>query len=161
MLNCLAPTAVNFHISSQKTAGERKLLLDEFKAAPRALMTNARCLTEGVDVPAIDCVVFANPKQSTTDIIQASGRAMRLYKGKRYGYIVVPIVVPENTEFAEFAETTAFRTIVRIITALSVHDTRIVDVLRAMHHGRVSEREDHQDRRQGAGRHAHVARSLR
>jgi superfamily II DNA or RNA helicase len=136
VLNCLAPTAVNFHISSQKTAGERKLLLDEFKAAPRALMTNARCLTEGVDVPAIDCVVFADPKQSTTDIVQASGRAMRLYKGKKYGYIVVPIVVPENTEFAEFAETTAFRTIVRVITALSVHDTRIVDELRAIHHGR-------------------------
>ena len=138
VLNCLAPTAVNFHISSQKTAGERKLLLDEFKTAPRALMTNARCLTEGVDVPAIDCVVFADPKQSATDIVQASGRAMRLYKGKKYGYIVVPIVVPENTEFAEFAETTAFRTIVRIITALSVHDKRIVDELRAIHHGRVS-----------------------
>ena len=136
VLNCLAPTAVNFHISSQKTAGERKLLMDEFKAAPRALMTNARCLTEGVDVPAIDCVAFADPKQSATDIVQASGRAMRLYKGKKYGYIVVPIVVPENTEFAEFAETTAFRTIVRIITALSVHDTRIVDELRAIHHGR-------------------------
>ena len=99
-------------------------------------MTNARCLTEGVDVPAIDCVAFADPKQSATDIVQASGRAMRLYKGKKYGYIVVPIVVPENTEFAEFAETTAFRTIVRIITALSVHDTRIVDELRAIHHGR-------------------------
>ena len=112
-------------------------MLDEFKAAPRALMTNARCLTEGVDVPAIDCVVFADPKQSATDIVQASGRAMRLSKGKKYGYIVVPIVVPENTEFAEFAETTAFRTIVRIITALSVHDTRIVDELRAIHHGRM------------------------
>jgi hypothetical protein len=136
VLNCLAPTAVNFHISSQKTAGERKLLLDEFKTAARALMTNARCLTEGVDVPAIDCVVFADPKQSATDIVQASGRAMRLYKGKKYGYIVVPIVVPENTEFAEFAETTAFRTIGRIITALSVHDTRIVDELHAIHHGR-------------------------
>jgi superfamily II DNA or RNA helicase len=136
VLNCLTPTAANFHISSQKTAGERKLLMDEFKAAPRALMTNARCLTEGVDVPAIDCVAFADPKQSTTDIVQASGRAMRLYKGKKYGYIVVPIVVPENTEFAEFAETTAFRAIVRIITALSVHDTRIVDELRAIHHGR-------------------------
>ena len=148
VLNCLQPRASNFHISSHKTAGERKLLLDEFKAAPRALMTNARCLTEGIDVPAIDCVLFADPKQSATDIVQASGRAMRLYKGKKYGYIVVPIVVPENTEFAEFAETTAFRTIVRIITALSVHDKRIVDELRTMH-------------RQGASRHALVARSLR
>ena len=101
-------------------------------------MTNARCLTEGIDVPAIDCVVFADPKQSATDVVQASGRAMRNAKGKKYGYIVVPIVVPEGMEFDEFAETTAFKTIVRIITALSVHDTRIVDELRAIHHGRIS-----------------------
>src|SRR5262249_1267087 len=137
VLNCLQPQAENFHISSHKSAGERKLLLDEFKQSPRALMTNARCLTEGIDVPAIDCVVFADPKQSATDVVQASGRAMRNAKGKKYGYIVVPIVVPEGMEFDEFAETTAFRTVVRIITALSVHDTRIVDELRAIHHGRV------------------------
>ena len=137
VLNCLQPSAKNFHISSHKSAGQRKLLLDDFKAAPRALMTNARCLTEGIDVPAIDCVVFADPKQSTTDVVQASGRAMRNAEGKKYGYIVVPIVVPEGMEFDEFAETTAFRTVVRIITALSVHDTRIVDELRAIHHGRV------------------------
>ena len=138
VLNCLQPQAENFHISSHKSAGERKLLLDEFKRSPRALMTNARCLTEGIDVPAIDCVVFADPKQSTTDVVQASGRAMRRVDGKKYGYIVVPIVVPEGMEFDEFAETTAFKTIVRIITALSVHDTRIVDELRAIHHGRIS-----------------------
>src|SRR5262249_25980265 len=137
VLNSLQPTAKNFHISSHKSAGERKLLLDEFKAAPRALMTNARCLTEGIDVPAIDCVMFADPKQSTTDVVQASGRAMRNAKGKKCGYIVLPIVVPEGKEFDEFAETTAFRTVVRIITALSVHDTRIVDELRAMHYGHV------------------------
>src|SRR5262245_2711691 len=138
VLNCLQPRAENFHISSHKSAGQRKLLLDDFKAAPRALMTNARCLTEGIDVPAIDCVVFADPKQSATDVVQASGRAMRNAEGKKYGYIVVPIVVPEGMEFDEFAETTAFRTVVRIISALSVHDTRIVDELRAIHYGRIS-----------------------
>jgi hypothetical protein len=138
ILNCLKPHVANFHISGYKTAGERKLLLDEFKAAPRALMTNARCLTEGIDVPAIDCVVFADPKQSTTDVVQAAGRVMRRAPGKEYGYIVVPIVVPEDMEFAEFVETTAFRTVMRIITALSVHDERIVDELRAIRYGRVS-----------------------
>ena len=138
VLNCLQPRAENFHVSSHKSAGERKLLLDEFKQAPRALMTNARCLQEGIDVPAIDCVVFADPKQSAIDVIQAAGRAMRRSKGKKYGYIVVPIIVPDRMAFEEFAETTAFRTVVRIITALSVHDTRIVDELRAIHYGRVS-----------------------
>jgi hypothetical protein len=138
VLNCLQPRAENFHVSSHKSAGERSLLLDEFKQAPRALMTNARCLQEGIDVPAIDCVVFADPKQSTTDVIQAAGRAMRRSKGKKYGYIVVPIIVPDWMAFEEFAKTTPFRTVVRIITALSVHDTRIVDELRAIHYGRVS-----------------------
>jgi superfamily II DNA or RNA helicase len=137
VLNCLQPRAANFHVSSHKTAGERKLLLDEFKAAPRALMTNARCLTEGIDVPAIDCVVFADPKQSATDVIQAAGRAMRRAQRKKYGYIAVPIVVPDSMDFAEFAQTTPFRTVVRIIAALSVHDSRIVDELRAIHQGRI------------------------
>jgi superfamily II DNA or RNA helicase len=138
VLNCLQPRAENFHISGRQSAGERTLLLDEFKLAPRALMTNARCLQEGVDVPAIDCVVFADPKQSATDVVQAAGRAMRRSKGKKYGYIVIPIVVPDRMAFEEFAGTTAFRTMVRIITGLSVHDTRIVDELRAIHYGRIS-----------------------
>ena len=62
-------------------------------------MTNARCLTEGVDIPAIDCVMFADPKQSRVDIVQAAGRALRHYEGKEYGYIVVPLVVPEKMDF--------------------------------------------------------------
>jgi superfamily II DNA or RNA helicase len=133
----LTPTVGNYHINSHKSAGERKVLLDVFKSAPRALMTNARCLTEGIDVPAIDCVVFADPKQSAIDVVQAAGRAMRRAEGKPHGYIVVPIVMPEGVEFEEFAETTAFKTVVRIITALSVSDERIVDELRALHYGRV------------------------
>ena len=56
-LRDIGPRTINFHISSKKTAGERSDLLREFVSHKRALMTNARCLTEGVDVPAIDCVV--------------------------------------------------------------------------------------------------------
>ena len=92
----LGPRVQNFHISSKKTAGQRTRLLEEFVGAKRALMTNARCLTEGVDVPAIDCVMFADPKQSRIDIVQAAGRALRKYPGKKYGYIVVPLVVPKE-----------------------------------------------------------------
>jgi hypothetical protein len=140
VLNCLEPVVENFHISSHKSAGERKQLINQFKEAPRALITNARCLTEGIDVPAIDCVVFADPRQSAIDIVQASGRAMRKSKetGKTKGYIVVPLVVPEDKEFAVFAETTAFKAVVRIISALSVSDDRIVDELRAIHCGKIS-----------------------
>jgi predicted helicase len=78
----IGPKTTNLHVSSKKTAGERSDLLREFVGHTRALMTNARCLTEGVDIPAIDCVMFADPKQSRIDIVQAAGRALRRYRGK-------------------------------------------------------------------------------
>jgi predicted helicase len=80
-LRDIGPRTINLHISSKKTAGQRSDLLREFVSHRRALMTNARCLTEGVDVPAIDCVQFADPKQSRIDIVQAAGRALRRYRG--------------------------------------------------------------------------------
>jgi predicted helicase len=61
------PPAVNLHISSRLTTSRRKQLMREFPTYQRALMTNARCLTEGVDIPAIDCVVFADRRNSTVD----------------------------------------------------------------------------------------------
>jgi Helicase conserved C-terminal domain/Type III restriction enzyme, res subunit len=139
VLDCLRPVTINFHVSSKMTAGERKNLLDEFSetTSKPALMTNARCLTEGVDVPAIDCVVFADPRQSTVDIIQAAGRAMRRSKGKKRGYILIPLVVPNGVDFNTFVETTPFREVGRIISALSVTDTRIADELRVIGQGRI------------------------
>ena len=131
-LNDLGPLAENFHVDSGMSAGVRSQWLGEFEEASCALMTNARCLTEGVDVPDIDCVVFAAPKQSVIDIVQAAGRAMRRVEGKKYGYIVIPLVVPDNMPFKEFAETTAFRTVVKIINSLSTRDERIVEELRAI-----------------------------
>ena len=101
-------------------------------------MTNARCLTEGVDVPAIDCVLFADPKQSRIDIVQAAGRALRRYPGKKYGYILLPLIVPQKMNFDEFADTTAFRQVVQTITALSTQDERIAAEFRAIERGRIS-----------------------
>jgi superfamily II DNA or RNA helicase len=137
-LRNIGPKTINLHVSSKKTAGERSDLLGQFVGHKRALMTNARCLTEGVDIPAIDCVMFADPKQSRVDIVQAAGRALRQYRGKEYGYIVVPLVVPEKMGFEEFAETTAFRQVAQTITALSTQDERIADEFRAIERGRVS-----------------------
>jgi predicted helicase len=101
-------------------------------------MTNARCLTEGVDVPATDCVLFADPKQSRIDIVQAAGRALRRYPGKEYGYILLPLIVPRKMEFSKFAETTAFRKVAHAITALSIQDERIAEEFRAIEKGRIS-----------------------
>ena len=137
-LHTIGPKTTNLHISSKKTAGQRSDLLREFVGHKRALMTNARCLTEGIDVREIDCVMFADPKQSQIDIVQAAGRALRKYQGKEYGYIVVPLVVPENMEFEKFAETTAFKQVAQTLTALSTQDERIADEFRAIEQGRVS-----------------------
>ena len=105
-------------------------------------MTNARCLTEGVDVPAIDCVMFADPKQSRVDIVQAAGRALRHYQGKEHGYIIVPLVVPKKMDFEKFAETTAFKQVAQTITALSTQDERIADEFRTIEQGRVPSGQD-------------------
>jgi predicted helicase len=137
-LRNIGPKTTNLHISGKKTAAERSDLLREFVEHKCALMTNARCLTEGVDVPAIDCVMFADPKQARIDIVQAAGRALRRFPGKKYGYIAVPLVVPENISFAKFAETTPFRRVAQTITALSTQDERIADEFRAIERGHIS-----------------------
>ena len=89
-------------------------------------------------MPQTDCVLFADPKQSRIDVVQAAGRALRRYPGKEYGYIVLPLIVPRKMNFDDFAETTAFRQVARSITALSTQDGRIADEFRAIERGRIS-----------------------
>lgn len=127
-----------FTISGTDSAGKRKQLLQEFIDKPRSLISNARCLTEGVDVPSIDCVLFAEPKRSVVDIVQAAGRALRKSKesGKTQGLIVVPIVVPESMSLEDFAQTSRFKDVVKIISALSTQDERIAEELRSVSEGK-------------------------
>jgi superfamily II DNA or RNA helicase len=137
-LVAVGPETTNLHISSKKTAGQRAELLRDFVQHERAMMTNARCLTEGVDIPAIDCVLFADPKQSVVDIVQAAGRALRRSEGKECGYIILPLIVPSGVDLDTFAESTAFRQVARTITALSTQDERIAEECRAVEQGRQS-----------------------
>jgi superfamily II DNA or RNA helicase len=135
-IDALGPRVTSLHVSSKRSAGERADLMRTFADTDRALLTNARCLTEGVDIPAIDCVLFADPKQSTIDIVQAAGRALRKFEGKEYGYIVLPLIVPPGMAFDEFAETTEFRQVAKTIAALSVQDERIAEQFRAVDRSR-------------------------
>ena len=110
----------------------------EFPTYERALMTNARCLTEGVDIPAIDCVVFADRKNSTVDIVQAAGRAMRTAPAKDKGHILIPLVVDDDVDaegIETFAKTSGFREIACIVAALSTNDERIVEQFRVIYDG--------------------------
>ncbi len=123
---------VNYQVSSKNSAGQRADVLRSYANEKKSIISNARCLTEGVDIPSIDCVVFADPKKSVVDIVQAAGRAMRQSKktGKKIGYVLLPLIVPEEENLSDFADKTNFKQILRIITSLSTQDERIVDELR-------------------------------
>ena len=79
----LFPNTKSFCVSGEKSTSFRNLVLNDFKKADRAIVSNSRCLTEGVDVPAIDLVYFCDPKNSKVDIVQAVGRALRKKKNNR------------------------------------------------------------------------------
>jgi superfamily II DNA or RNA helicase len=125
-----------FHVSGDMPTNQRSSQMRQF-AESKGLMTNARCLTEGVDLPAIDCVVFTDPKKSKVDIVQAAGRALRLSPGKKFGYILIPLIIPENENATEAAKDTAFEEIVATIRALAAQDTRIIEYLRAVSSGTI------------------------
>jgi superfamily II DNA or RNA helicase len=131
----IGPFAKNFHVDSTMPTAERAQSLAEWIETSIGTMFNARCLTEGVDVPGVDAVVFTAPKQSTVDIVQAAGRALRKAPGKECGYIVIPIIVQEGVAFDEVAKDTPYHTIMKIIAAISTQDERIVEELRARFNG--------------------------
>ena len=117
-------------ISGKDSSGVRTKLLSEFKSFEPSLITNARCLTEGVDIPVIDAVLFADPKNSTVDIVQAAGRAMRRCEGKEYGYIIVPIIVDEDEEGSIHKD--SFKQIINVISAMGMNDDRIIAEFQAL-----------------------------
>ena len=124
-----------FHVRGDMPTSERSSQMRLFEEG-KGLMTNARCLTEGVDLPAIDCVCFTDPKRSKVDIVQAAGRALRLSPGKKFGYILIPIFIPADQDPETASKDNAFEEVVATVGALSTQDTRIAEYLRAVIEGR-------------------------
>lgn len=112
-----------YTVSGKQPTSVRNDIVSDFANTKKALITNARCLTEGVDVPNIDCIVFADPKRSKIDIVQALGRALRKKKDKKWGYVVLPIVYDNNNEI----DNESFNDIVSIIRGLAANDERIIE----------------------------------
>ena len=110
----------------------RSRTMEEFENAGRALITNARCLTEGVDVPNIDCVLFADPRRSTIDIVQAVGRALRTAEGKNCGYVVIPVLIDREGNDAEAFQQSSFDSVLQVLRALAANDERIVEYFRTI-----------------------------
>jgi superfamily II DNA or RNA helicase len=120
------------HVSSQMTSGQRDRLLLRFRTlgtGERNLLSNARCLGEGVDVPSIDGVAFIDPRHSTIDIIQAVGRAIRKAPDKRIGTVVVPVFVPTNMTAEEALDESSFSHVWDVLKALRAHDDLLADEL--------------------------------
>lgn len=125
-----------FHVSGKTPTAIRSRELDEFAQAKRSLVTNARCLTEGVDVPNIDCVLFADPRKSTIDIVQAVGRALRTYEGKQLGYVIVPVLLDDDMNSIQSQQSKAFDSILMVLRALAANDERIIEYFRTVSQGR-------------------------
>ncbi len=103
--------------------------LNEFQPNTCKVLSNARCLSEGVDVPALDSIVFFDGKSAMVDIIQAVGRVMRKAKNKKRGYIILPIALEESEiqNLDEAVNNTNFKNIWKVIKALRSHDPSLVD----------------------------------
>jgi predicted helicase len=123
-----------FHVNGEQKSSERKQTIRWFRDASEALITNARCLTEGIDVPAVDMVAFIDPRHSRVDIAQTTGRAMRKPRGtnKTVGYIVVPLFLErEGGETPEQAlERSDFSDVADVLNALQEQDEEVIEIIR-------------------------------
>ena len=116
------------HVDGKSHALDRKAKIEWLKGDSEnacRILSNARCLSEGIDVPALDAVLFMSPKNSPVDIVQAVGRAMRKSRGKKYGYIVLPVAVPANTDpTVALDDNERFAAVWSVLRALRSHDDR-------------------------------------
>lgn len=134
VLNDVSLTNVDLRVAAQHVDGgmnamERGTKLSWIESPAdeneSRMLTNARCLSEGVDVPALDAVVFFNPRNSMVDVVQSVGRVMRKSAGKDYGYIILPVAVPPNVSPSEaLNDNQRFKVVWQILNALRAHDDR-------------------------------------
>src|SRR5262249_22658638 len=123
-----------FHINGKMSARQREKILRNFEKASAAILTNARCLTEGIDIPNVDLVAFLSPKHSRIDIVQAAGRAMRKAPGKKQGYVLVPLYVElfDEETIEEAVSRLDYSDIWETLYALADHDELLASNIRAV-----------------------------
>ncbi len=120
------------HISGQMKTSERNQKLYDLKNIEideRRILTNARCLSEGVDVPTLGGIAFINPKQSQIDIIQAVGRAIRKSDAKKKGTIVIPLYISKKEFFDEALFASNFKKVWQIVIALKSQDNSLMECI--------------------------------
>ncbi|WP_126031577.1 type ISP restriction/modification enzyme [Bifidobacterium castoris] len=123
------------HVDGTMDAQMRADRLDWLSADTPAnecrILSNARCLAEGIDVPDLDAVIYLSARKSKVDIIQSVGRVMRRAPGKQYGYIIVPVVVPLGGDPDKILSSGAYETVWQVVRALRSHDERLEAIINA------------------------------
>ncbi|MGW4198853.1 Helicase associated domain protein [Streptomyces sp. NPDC005004] len=117
-----------FFVHGEHTADERADTLARFAASPRAILANAKVIAEGVDIPSVDAVVFADPTSSITRCVQGLGRALRLDVSGKTASLIVPVYIPPGDD-PENILGTPYEPVWAITTALASHDHRILERL--------------------------------
>ena len=119
------------HVDGTENSLSRNKKLDWLKADTRdrgnvcRILSNARCLSEGVDVPSLDSVIFLTPRNSVVDVVQSVGRVMRKSEGKQYGYIILPIGIPADmTPEEALKDNQKYKVVWQVLQALRAHDDR-------------------------------------
>jgi superfamily II DNA or RNA helicase len=127
-----------FHVNGAMPTSERENIMTEFRAVSKAVISNAKCLTEGVDVPAVDMVAFLAPKRSRVDIVQATGRAMRKASSKTTGYVLVPLFVEQakGETIEEALARTEFDEVWNVLQAMQEQDELLAEIIREMREDR-------------------------
>jgi superfamily II DNA or RNA helicase len=130
------PDFKTFHVNGTMPTARRERELRDFRAAARAVVSNARCLTEGVDVPAVDMVAFLSPRRSRVDIVQATGRAMRKPKDsdKTIGYVLVPLYLEQatNESIGQAVLRSNFSEVWDVLQSLQEQDDVLAEIIREM-----------------------------
>ena len=117
------------HVDGSMNASQKEAKLNWLKAETPddtcRVLSNVRCLSEGVDVPALDAVLFLTPRNSQVDVVQSVGRVMRNAPGKARGYIVLPVVIPAGVEPHEaLSDNKTYKVVWQVLQALRSHDDR-------------------------------------
>lgn len=117
------------HVDGSMNASEKEEKLSWLKAetpdSTCRILSNVRCLSEGVDVPALDAVLFLTPRNSQVDVVQSVGRVMRNAPGKQRGYIVLPVVIPAGVEpHLALNDNQTYKVVWQVLQALRSHDDR-------------------------------------
>ena len=116
-----------------KTRGELLHWLgDDVAQNECKILSNVRCLSEGVDVPSLDAILFLHPRKSQIDVVQSVGRVMRRAEGKNLGYVILPVVIPANVRPEDaLDDNERYKVVWQILNALRAHDPRLEGVINA------------------------------